>query len=253
MIIETAEPFFFLGGPVGCLLVHGLTGSPKEMRPLGEDLARRGHTVLGVRLMGHATRPEDLPRARWEDWLANVVDGWHLLKGAADSVFVMGLSMGGILSLIFSSRFPVAGVVAMSTPYALREDPLLPYIEILSHVRPRVRKGAPDWRDPASEVGHVNYPYYPTRSLAELRDVLVELRRALPQVTAPALLAHARGDTGGGGFDPESMPKIYEHLGSTDKEMLWLENSGHVITREPEQRLLFSTISVFVDRVSAQK
>jgi carboxylesterase len=248
MIIETAEPFFFLGGSTGCLLVHGFTGTPKEMRLLGEDLAARGYTVLGVRLMGHATRPEDLPRARWEDWLAAVEDGWHLLNGAAGRIFVMGLSLGGCLSLLFASRFPVAGVVAMSAPYALRDDPRLPYIELLSHLTPRKPKGPPDWRDPTSATGHVDYPYYPTRSLAELRDVLVEMRRSLPKVTAPVLLAHARGDTGGGSFDPESMPKIYAGLGSAAKEMLWLEDSGHVITRDQERPRLFDAIADFIEK-----
>ncbi len=69
-LIPTAEPFVFPGGPVGCLLVHGFTGTPKEMRWLGEYLAGQGHTVLGVRLAGHATQPEDMIRARWWDWAA---------------------------------------------------------------------------------------------------------------------------------------------------------------------------------------
>jgi hypothetical protein len=51
-IISTAEPFFFPGGPIGVLLVHGFTGSPKEMRWMGEYLAQDGFTVLGIRLPG---------------------------------------------------------------------------------------------------------------------------------------------------------------------------------------------------------
>ena len=80
-IIPGAEPFFFPGGSTGCLLVHGFTGTPKEMRAMGEYLHQRGFSVLGVRLTGHATRPEDLQRARWQDWLLSVEDGWQLLKG----------------------------------------------------------------------------------------------------------------------------------------------------------------------------
>src|SRR3974377_2317290 len=94
-----AEPFFFPGGPTGCLLVHGFTGAPKEMRWLGEYLAGQGHTVLGVRLAAHATRPEDMHRASWQDWVASVEDGWNLLCSAicrTDSpeparMFIMGL------------------------------------------------------------------------------------------------------------------------------------------------------------------
>ena len=75
IIIPTTEPFFFPGGATGCLMVHGFTGTPKEMRWLGEYLAGKGHSVLGVRLAAHATRPNDMIRARWHDWLASVEDG----------------------------------------------------------------------------------------------------------------------------------------------------------------------------------
>ena len=60
MIIPTAEPFYLPGNNIGCLLVHGFTGAPKEMRWMGEFLGNQGYTVLGIRLAGHATTPEDM-------------------------------------------------------------------------------------------------------------------------------------------------------------------------------------------------
>ena len=64
-IIPTAEPFFLPGQPgkPGCLLIHGFTGAPKEMRWMGEYLSREaGFPCLGVRLAGHATQPADMIR-----------------------------------------------------------------------------------------------------------------------------------------------------------------------------------------------
>ncbi|MEJ5224047.1 MAG: hypothetical protein WHV44_06280, partial [Anaerolineales bacterium] len=66
MIIPTTEPFFFPGrnNAPGVLLIHGFTGTPKEMRWMGEYLnEKHGFTCLGVRLTGHATRPEDMIRS----------------------------------------------------------------------------------------------------------------------------------------------------------------------------------------------
>ena len=94
MIISTAEPFYFPGNKTGCLLVHGFTGSPKEMRWMGEYLANEGYSVLGIRLAGHATQPEDMMRMHWQDWLASVEDGYYLLKDQVDHIFLVGLSMG---------------------------------------------------------------------------------------------------------------------------------------------------------------
>jgi carboxylesterase len=226
--------------------VHGFTGSPKEMRWMGEYLAGQGYTVLGIRLAGHATCPEDMLRTRWRDWVASVEDGWNILCGSNLRIFLMGLSMGGILSLVFASQFPVAGVVTMSTPYVLH-DRRLAYARLLSIFFPHVDKGPPDWHNPEAPKDHVDYPFYPTRLIAELSDLLSVMRAALPKVTAPALLVHSRQD---GSVPPENMTAIYEHLGSKDKQMMYVDNSGHVITREPERMRVFQAAQAFVERLS---
>ncbi len=135
-IIATAEPFFFPGkganAKIGCLVTHGFTGAPKEMRWLGEYLNRQGYTVCGIRLNGHATKPEDMIRSHWQDWLLSVEDGYNLLRSCTDQVFLLGLSMGGVLSLTAASRLPVRGVVAMSTPYQLPDRPTAPILPVSS-------------------------------------------------------------------------------------------------------------------------
>ena len=50
LIIKNAEPFFFPGNTTGCLLIHGFSSSPREMQPLGDFLAGKEYTVLGIRL-----------------------------------------------------------------------------------------------------------------------------------------------------------------------------------------------------------
>src|SRR5512134_2125759 len=141
-IIPTTEPFFFLGdsSKPACLLIHGFTGTPKEMRWIGEYLHKQGYTCLGVRLAGHATQPEAMIRSRWTDWVASVEDGYHLLCGMSDNIFLVGLSMGGILSLLMSSQLKVKGVIAMSTPSRLPTDYpiwLLKLISLVIRYRPK--------------------------------------------------------------------------------------------------------------------
>ncbi len=250
LIMSRAEPFFFPGGSNGVLLIHGFTGTPFEMRGPGEYLASQGHTVLGIRLAGHATHPEDLARARWRDWMASVEDGYNLIKPSVERIFLMGLSLGGALSLITASRFPVAGVITMSTPFVLSTDPRLRYVRILSKLMPRLPKGSPDWRNPQAAKDHVAYAYTPTRAVAEVIDTLDEMRACLPAVKAPVLLVHSKADRTA---LPESMPRIYAALGSADKQMLWVENSGHNIPREPDRQVVFEAAAKFIDRLGIKK
>src|SRR6185436_13093627 len=144
-IIPTAEPFLLKGdsSKPACLLIHGFTGTPKEMRWMGEYLNQQGYTCLGIRLTGHATHPEDMIRSRWTDWLASVEDGYHLLCGLTDDIFLVGLSMGGILSLLLSTQLKVKGVIAMSTPSRLPTDYPIWLLKLVSPViryRPKTRE-----------------------------------------------------------------------------------------------------------------
>jgi carboxylesterase len=246
MILPTAEPFCIPGGPVGVLIVHGFTGTPKEMRWMGEDLAARGYSVLAPRLAGHATQIEDMKRTCWEDWLHSVEDGYHLLKGLSDSIFIAGLSMGGVLSLLFATRHPVEGVIAMSTPYELPADPRIRLLPLLWRFMSTIPKGEPDWQDPTSEEDHMDYPVYPTRAILELNDLIAAMQAALPQVKVPVFLMHSQADQG---VPFENMRKIYKRLGSQDKTTFTLENSGHVITRDQERGRVFEAVSNFIFRI----
>ncbi len=253
--IPTAEPFFFPGkgdnARIGCLVTHGFTGTPKEVRWLGEYLNRQGYTVCGMRLNGHATRPEDMIRSRWQDWLLSVEDGYNLLDACTDQIFLLGLSMGGILSLTAASRFPVKGVVAMSTPAALQAIPLpLWLVRFLSRFKPYLPKGSEPgggWFDQAARKQHVSYPMNPLRSGVELKLLLDQMHSALPKITAPVLLIHSHDDDY---VVRDSMQRIYDGLTVADKRMLWVSGGGHVITEEPTREVVFQAAGDFIARVS---
>jgi len=253
-IIPTAAPFLLPGSRTGCLLMHGFTGTPKEMRWMGEYLASRGFSVLGIRLTGHATHPADMIRSRWTDWAASVEDGYHLLRGLADHIYLMGLSMGGVLSLLMSTRLPVKGVVAISTPWLIAGDWRLPYVGIASRVWPYApkSKGPPDsgWYDKEAWKDHISYPSNPLRSVAELKALVVEMRRALPEVRVPVLLVHSHDDHY---VPPENIDHIYDGLiHAPEKTRLLVNNSGHVVTREPARQEVFEAAAEFILRVESQ-
>ncbi len=250
LTIPTAEPFFYPGGKIGCLLIHGFTGTPKEMVWLGEDLAKRGHTVLGIRLFAHATQPQDMLRARGRDWLASIEDGLNILKGSTKVQFVMGLSMGAILTLITAANYRIAGAVAISTPYPLSTNPLLKFVRFLYPFYPRYPKGESDFRDKKAEKLHIDYPFYPTRSVVEVQKLIALLQTSLSKVRIPTLLVQSHGDHG---IPADSMEKIYQQLNTRQKEMMWVENSGHVIIREPDRQNVFDKIAQFIKKTARVK
>jgi carboxylesterase len=239
-IIATAEPFFLPGdaSKPACLLIHGFTGTPKEMRWMGEYLHRQGYTCLGIRLAGHATQPQDMIRSRWTDWTASVEDGYNLLRGLTDDIFLVGLSMGGTLSLLMSTRLAprVKGVVAMSTPARLPSDYPTWLLEFLS---PFVNKE------------QIAYGKNPVRSAAELKKLILAMCAALPKVDVPVLLMHSRDDKY---VLPDNLEYIYERLvNAPDKTKVYLTGSGHVLPRDASREQVFKAAVAFLQRVSNQK
>ena len=223
------------------------------MYALGKHLAGHGHSVLGVRLPGHATRPADLNRMRWRDWYAAIEDGYSLLDNTCDRVVVMGLSLGGALALLLAAFHPVAGVVAMATPYELPPRPsvrwlryLLPALRPISAVlRTFPKPSINDYKDQQAYRDHVSYSVFPIRSVPEVAGLLQTLREQLPTLLAPVLLMHAVEDRG---VSPDNARSIFAQVGSDKKELIWIENSGHVLTLEPARELVYDLASDFVTR-----
>jgi len=254
-IIPTAEPFFFLGdsSKPACLLIHGFTGTPKEMRWMGEFLNQQGYTCLGIRLAGHATNPEDMIRSRWTDWVASVEDGYQLLCGVTNDIFLVGLSMGGILALLMSTRLAprVKGVVAMSTPSRLPTDYPIWFIQLISIVmryRPKSKEPpGSGWFDKAAYKDHVAYAKNPVRSTVELKKLILEMRAALPKVNVPVLLIHSKDERY---ILPDNAEDIFAGLiNASDKTKLYMTGSGHVLPRDASREQVFKSALEFIQRV----
>jgi carboxylesterase len=253
LLVPGAEPFYLPGGPTGCLLMHGFTAMPDEVRWLGDYLSAQGHTVLGLRLAGHATHPRDLARTRWTDWLASVEDGLAILRGATERTVLVGLSMGGVVTLLAAACYPVAGAVALSTPYGSFSPRTLWRVRLLRWLRPLVRKPLPE-RHPTlperREAGYPAYPQFPTRILLELPALQAAMQAALPRVQVPVLLVHSQADAAAPFGE---MQRIYDHLGTADKEMLPLEGFDHAVVRDPKRGVVFAAIAAFVARIGDER
>lgn len=251
-LIPGGEPFYYPGGSTGCLLVHGFTGAPEEMRWLGEHLAEQGFTVLGVRLFGHGTHLKDLTRARRQDWLASVEDGYHILSRACEKVVLVGFSLGGVLTLSKASDLNLHGVVAMATPFDLppvvgRLRSLIPLISKLWRYRKPTE--ASDWHDRQAEALNVNYSVQPVRAVAELYDQILAMRERLHDLQLPVLLIYARGDSS---VPQEHAKIIHRRLANANVQLEWVENSGHSLPRDAGREQVFRHVVNFVRRTTEE-
>lgn len=221
------------------------------MSLLGEACASKGYTVLSIRLFAHGTRYQDMPRARWQDWIANLEDGWHLLDGTNRPVIVIGFSLGGSLALYFASQYPVKAVISIAAPHHLPKDPRLPFLKMMSLFIPYLSTSkTPLWFDQSERHRHIRYPNDSTRALAEIRDFLAHLRQALSKVTAPTLLIYSHNDPTISAAE-QHMEKIAAAIQSPVIETLYVERSGHILPLDAERNRVIHTCLDFIQRVSS--
>lgn len=180
------------------LLLHGFTGSPWEVRPLGEALAARGFHVRAPRLPGHGTTPEDFANTHWREWERAADDA--LAAMPAGQVMVAGLSMGALLSVWLAGRHPerVAKLALMAPVWRLksRQAQLLQATSFLPWGRfvGWVNKGPSDLADPEALADAPRLSRYPVERVLDLFTVQRHAREVVSKVKAPALLIHAEQD-----------------------------------------------------------
>lgn len=139
----------------------------------------------------------------------------------------------------------------MSAPYVLPRDYpiwLLNLVSMFKNYAPK-SKGRPGsgWFDQAAYREQVSYPQNPVRSTAELKNLILEMRAALPKVNVPVLLMHSRDDTY---VLPENMEKIYAALvNAKERTKLYVAGSGHVVTRDAARQQVFESVLEFIQRV----
>jgi carboxylesterase len=236
--------FFLEGGPVGVLLIHGFTGSPPEMRLVGDYLHQRDYTVSAPRLPGHGTTVDDMNRRKWTEWTECAEDALIDLRTRCEQVFVGGLSMGSVLTLHLAAHYPKLSGAIVYSPAMWVANRLIYLTPVLKYLIPkRPQSGESNLTDPQADLRLWSYDQDPVRAAHELLKLIRRVQRALPHITCPLLVMHSTLDQA---IHPDSARRTYERVGSTDKELVTLRNSGHCITVDSEWEFVAQKTYMFI-------
>lgn len=263
-----APDLFFPGGNVGVLLIHGLGGTPVEMRYLAQGLSRAGITVCCPLLKGHGGSDLLLSTARWPDWVASARSAYDRLAETCDTIFVCGQSAGALVAIHLAAdrNRPVAGLVCCSptfwpdgwaipkslrlfkvvrehwtarffnfaerAPYGIKDERLRRFV--LDSLRQ-------DGRPLADIFGRSG------NTVLEFRRLADQARRKLQLVEVPTLVVHARED------DQADMSNAFRVLKGIKgpSELVLLEDSYHLVTLDRQRDVVLERVSQFTARISS--
>jgi carboxylesterase len=235
------------GGPNGALVLHGFTGTPVSMRGIAEALADAGFAVSMPRLPGHGTAVEDMLLTGWDDWLSEAERALgELQRRCADGrVVVVGLSMGGSLTLVLAQAHPeLAGIVCINTPVSL-PDGMDDLLQELAESGMEVIDGiGGDIADPdADELAYPGTPVRPLLSMVAAADAFSD---RLGEIHQPVLVITSRQDHV---VEPSNSDRIAASVAGP-VERVWLEKSFHVATIDYDKAEVQAATVAFAQRVT---
>jgi len=221
-----------LSDSVGFLLIHGLGGSNKTMTSLAKFLEKKNAKVVNENLPGHNTKPEDLKMTKWEEWIEFTQTLLDDLKEKCSQVFIVGASLGGIISLFLTAtNAEIDGLILCSTaikPYDLKSWVVhnFPFLHHIIRWVPMKKftirfLGVPeDWKI---------YEKIPVKSLREGVEMLKELKPNISKITQPVLILHSIKDK----LVPfRATKQITSTISSADITIAKIDRGGHVILKD---------------------
>lgn len=228
------------------LLLHGFTASPGELEELGQVLFDAGYHVKLPLLPGHGTNLQEFERATHAEWIQTAVSEAAQLTKSHPVCFVVGLSMGALLSLFVATRVPqIRALVLISPPYWLQtrgRDLLLRLLDradlwnLLPTFLPK--------RDPLEPLAIPRFAYdgYPRASLRELLHLTGKARTEVQQVKQPTLWIHSKTDQAA----PFDSSARFRALLPTDSLFFPLDHGNHVLTCDKQREVVFHAVNRFL-------
>ncbi len=264
----TIAPIKMGAGSTGAMLIHGYLATPEEMRGLAEHLAARGLRVHVPLVAGHGTTMRDFRRTRWEEWASSVESALNELQHECDSVFVVGISLGGLQALHLAAHHPgIRGIVALAPSVELMFNPRKPWRKAsdmklwLLMRMPWLAKfylGEPsdraphfmhaDIHDKAARLSHIYYRFNPTSGVVELLRYARHVKTELKHIRQPLLLIHSPQD---GTVPVRSSEFVLANVNSVEKvlDLTTAANSWHVLTEDVDREAVYNAVSGFIARI----
>jgi carboxylesterase len=254
------------GGRTGVLLIHGLCGSPTEMRFVANGLARAGYTVHVPVLAGHGGTTDELRDATWQDWVASAEAALDDISKECDHVIVAGLSTGAVIALLLAARHPgKVQALALYSPTLWLNGFQIPWYARLFRLVtfkafanlinfpaphkfgikcPRIR----DFLHKALATG--DGPKLPVMTpggaVLERRWLVDAARRVLGRVDQPVLIMHPREDDYAALDNATYLERNLKGM----VDLVVLDDSYHIVTVDRQRQVVLDRPQAFVARVA---
>jgi carboxylesterase len=230
---------------IACLLVHGFTGVPFELQPVGEELRDMGISHRAILLPGHGGKPEDLAVVHRNDWLRLVENTAREMRHRYTRLIIIGLSMGGTLALRAAAQGLCDAVCSLAAPVTVIDYRmfLARYAARLSTLRPRPRSPKQDY-EYLTARDNLGYQQQAYAGIYQLYRLIRSTYKRLPRITQPVLAVHALHDMT---VPYRNVEVIAERVSSSYVKLVSLPKSNHILPWDIDREDVFANLKLFIN------
>ena len=224
-----------------CVLIHGFTGTPEELAPLADALYAEGYDVEIPVLPGHCGSKADLESATASQWLHSVepVIEAGVVEGP---VHLVGFSMGAMIAAVMAAKYSVASLT-MLAPAVFYVGTKHLFRQIAGVIKESWDRGALASNYLKERIERVSQT--PLRSVKQFRRIVQLGKTALSEIQQPVCIIQGVHDEV---VEPRGATFVYHNVLSPDKELHWLNQSGHMLCYGPEYETLNQLLVDFLGR-----
>jgi carboxylesterase len=268
--------YYDRAGEDAVLLIHGLTGTPAEMKPIAKRLVKQGYSVMCPALAGHCGSLADLKKSHWQDWYGSSAQAFEALKASHARVYVAGLSMGALIALLLAREkgARVDGIGLLSTTFfydgwnmpRLKRKLLLPIVlhSPLKHFMhwdetppygikcERTRAMVHAVLENRDSLATEKVGIFRTSAVTiyESNLLIKAAKKALPHVQSPTLIVHSTED------DTASVKNAYfvaKRIASRNIETFFVDDTYHVLTLDKRRDDVARRLAAFFKKYAAHQ
>lgn len=248
-VVQGAEGFTLAGtSGRGLLLLHGSGDTPQSLRYLASRFHLAGYSVHVPLLPGHGRSPRAFAHATSVQYLDAARDALQRLRESSTWVGVVGLSMGGALSVQIASTSVHVRVLVLLAPYLITPETVRVGVRtswLWSLFAPYLRGGGDtSVHDIAARLASHAYGTFSAGALRALDETAVAGRRALSRLSLPVLVINSEQDN----RIPRALAQQALHEIHSPVEEQWVTGCGHVITVDYCKDVVASLVLTFLAR-----
>lgn len=225
---------------IGCLFLHGFTGSPFEVEPLVTYVKEHTSWIVSCPFLPGHEEDGSLKGVKYTEWIHAAEQALVELQKQCETIYVIGFSMGGMIAAYLASVYPVDKLVLLSaaafyiSPRQIRRDMheliedtfygLLLENELYLRYKKKIMKT-------------------PISAAVQFRKLVTKHRPLLNKINTPTLIAQGLQD----GIVPyQTAQYLYNQIVTKEKRVVWLDDCKHLICHCQNRDWLFKEILSFL-------